>query len=121
MKTQWTRILAAGILAELLLLAIYIPAQRYAGPAFLPIAILDVVGSMLLAGFWIARKTPSQFLLHGLLVGIVANAVYAILKPIAAGWGHFFAVAGFKTLVCATGACLGGRFSRSVAISKPPL
>ncbi len=121
MKIQWKPVLIAGISAELALLAIYILAKKYAGPAFVVIAILDVAGSMFLAGFWVARKTTSQFLAHGVMAGIVANAVYAVLSPLAGGWGRFFVVVVIKTLICAAGAYAGGKLSRRQAASGPPL
>jgi hypothetical protein len=48
MKINWIRIVIAGIWAELLLLAIYIPAKEYAGAAFIVIAVLAMLGSMFL-------------------------------------------------------------------------
>jgi hypothetical protein len=49
MKIHWKRILAAGIWSELLLLAIYLSARLFAGPAFFFIAFSAVVGTMFLA------------------------------------------------------------------------
>ena len=49
MKLHWKRILFAGISAELLLLAIYLPAKRYAGTAFMAIAVVEVIASIFLS------------------------------------------------------------------------
>ncbi len=121
MKIHWKRIVVAGIWSELLLLAIFLPARQYAGPSFFLIAFFDVVGTMFLAGLWTARTIAARFLLHGVLVGVAANIVYVILRESMAGnipsispiesWGHFFALAIFKTLVCATGAYVGRLFT----------
>jgi len=119
MKIHWKRILVAGIWSELLLLAIYLSARRFAGPAFFFIAFSAVVGTMFLAGLWTARTIKARFLFHGVLVGIAANTVYVLLRETMAGnvpsispiesWGRFFTLVIFKTLVCSAGAYAGGR------------
>ena len=86
MKIHWVRILIAAIWAELLLLAIYVPTIRYgiSLPAFIILAILVLVflGPMFLGGLWVAGKIESRFILHGVLVGILANVVYVPLMSV---------------------------------------
>jgi putative membrane protein (TIGR04086 family) len=79
MGINWKRVVIAGIWSEFLLLAIYLPAKQYAGSAFIPIALLAMLGSMFLGGLWVARKVESRFLPHGVLVGIMANVVFYVL------------------------------------------
>ena len=78
MKINWKRVVIAGIWSEFLLLVIYIPTKIYAGPTLLPIAILAMLGSMFSGGLWTVRKVESHFVLHGLLVGIIANVVFYV-------------------------------------------
>ena len=133
MKIHWTRILVAGIWSELLLLAIYLPARRFAGQAIFLIAFLEVVGMMFLAGWWTARTLEARFVFHGVLVGIAASTVYVVLRETMAkyvpsispidSWGHFSALAIFKTLLCMAGAYVAGRLSvkpQPIRSFKPP-
>ncbi len=125
MIINWKRIVIAGIWSEFLLLAIYMPAKIYAVPAFPAIAILAMLGSMFLGGLWAVRKIDSRFLLHGVLVGIIANVVFYVplftLVPIF--WPnesigglleHIFAAA-IKILGAAIGSYVGGRLWKKSA------
>lgn len=116
MKLNWKRIVIAGILSELLLIAAYLPAKKYAAGSVVGIivAVLAWFGSMFLGGLWVARKVESRFILHGLLVGIVASIVWAILEPIIMPgpqylWMIELRAAVFNILVCMAGAYVGGR------------
>jgi putative membrane protein (TIGR04086 family) len=119
MKINWKRVVIAAIWSELLLMAIYFPAKMYSVPGFPAIAILAMLGSMFLGGLWAVRKVESHFVLHGLLVGIIANVVFyvplLVLMPIF--WPnesigglieHIFAAA-IKILGAAIGGYVGGR------------
>jgi hypothetical protein len=79
MKINWKRVVIAGIWSELVLLAIWLTARKYAGSAFVIIAVLDEIGLMFLGGLWAARKIESRFVLHGVLVGLVANILFIAL------------------------------------------
>jgi putative membrane protein (TIGR04086 family) len=122
MKINWKRVVIAGLWSEVLLLAIYLPARQYAGSAFQAIAIVAMLGSMFLGGFWAARRIDSRFLLSGALVGIVANIVFYILlfslspifmpnESLGTVSAHIFAVV-IKTLGSAAGGYVGGRLYR---------
>jgi hypothetical protein len=121
MKINWKRVVIAAIWAELLLLAIYFPAKFYAGSAFIAIALLAMLGSMFLGGLWVSRKVESQFLLHGVLVGIFANVVFyvplfafVLMSPNADTGSlsvHIF-TAVTKVLGAAIGGYVGGRFKK---------
>lgn len=130
MKINWKRVVIAGIWSELLLLAIYIPTIRnaIAFPAFaiLTILVLVFLGPMFLGGLWVARKIESRFILHGVLVGILANVLYVPLMSVLSRLlgsqvisqgqkmdpqvmlflGIIFVV--LKVLGAVTGACVGG-------------
>jgi hypothetical protein len=81
MKINWKRVVIAGILFEILLTLIYIAAQ-YAGPYRLAIVLLDWFGIMFWGGLWVARKIESRFVIHGFLVGIIANLLFFPLRPL---------------------------------------
>ena len=81
MKINWIRVVIAGILFEILLTLIYIAAQ-YAGSYRVAIVFLDWFVIMFLGGLWVARKIESRFVMHGLLIGIIANLLFFPLRPL---------------------------------------
>jgi hypothetical protein len=86
MKINWKRVVIAAIWSELVLTVIYI-AVRYAisaglSSAFGIIITLDWFGLMFLGGLWVTRGIESRFVLHGLLVGVIANILYFPLIPL---------------------------------------
>lgn len=77
MKIKWIRVLIAGIWAEALLLVVRIPIRLYFGaapPIYIGVIVWFV--PMFLGGLWVAKKLESRYILHGVLVGIVANIVF---------------------------------------------
>jgi hypothetical protein len=83
MKIHWGRIVIAAIWSELLLFAIYLLAGFVpAGLARRTFVYLDWFGLMFLGGLWVVRKIDSRFVLHGLLVGIIANILFFPLGPL---------------------------------------
>jgi hypothetical protein len=81
MKINWGRILNAGLVIEILFIGLYQIFAALHGEADLANYIFVVIGSfvfMLLGALWVARKIESRFILHGLLVGIVAIVYYVI-------------------------------------------
>ena len=126
MNINWKRIVIGAIWSELLLLAIYFPAKFYAGSAFIPIALLAMLGSMFLGGLWAVRKSESRFLLQGILVGIFANVVFYVplfafmlMSPNADTGSHsdhiFAAVT--KILGAAIGGFVGGRLRKKLRMT----
>lgn len=121
MKINGKRILVAAVFAELVLFAIYLPGRRqYADPRsdFRHIFLLCMVILMFLGGLWVARKIESHFILHGLLMGIVANVIYVLLAPLFVyrtspsprfHWMALIFWALPKMLPAAAGAFVGGR------------
>jgi hypothetical protein len=82
MKINWIRILIAGLWAEALLILIRIPILKYVeSPSFL-VGVLVWTVPMFLGGLWVARKIESRFILHGVLVGIVANILWIPLQSL---------------------------------------
>ena len=79
-KMHWVRILIGGCLAEAALILLVIPVAMKWGQH--PLLYLAPAGSLVLCflfGFWVGRGVKSRFVLHGLLVGVVAMAIYLAL------------------------------------------
>lgn len=79
-KMHWVRILVGGFLAEASLVLILIPISLKFGQQ--PLLYLAPAGSLVtcfLFGLWAARGIKSRFILHGILVGVVAMLIYIAL------------------------------------------
>jgi hypothetical protein len=80
MKISWGRVVNAGLVAEILLLLVYeFVVQLYGrGTASSVVVIGGCFIFMLLGALWVGRKIESRFVLHGILVGVVAIVYYVI-------------------------------------------
>jgi uncharacterized membrane protein YccF (DUF307 family) len=118
-KINWKRILVAAICAEVVVAVIYVPAkENLSESAFGILAISNFIVWMFLAGFWVASRINSRFILHGALVGILSNVIWYFLSPIIMGDGTlwrgflnliYLVIFPFKTLPAMAGAYAGGR------------
>ena len=92
-KVHWVRILIGGLLAEAVLILLIIPASMKWGQ--LPLLHLAPAGSLVLYflfGFWVGRGVKWGFVLHGLLVGVVATTIYLALTRLQPEpWAYVFA------------------------------
>jgi len=74
---HWARALIGGLLAEVAVFAVVVPISLALGQQSLlysaPVASL--VACFLLA-LWVGRGVSSRFVLHGVLVGVVAALLY---------------------------------------------
>ena len=99
-RIRWGRIIAGGLLAEVALIIAIVPAGLKLGDAFLRYTAGP--GSFLfcfLGALWVGRKLESRFVLHGVLVGIVAALFYIALtklqpEPMAYVIAHVLKLAG---------------------------
>ena len=82
MKIHWKWVVIVGILSELLLLVLRFPFLRYDGPGSYAVSFLIHFIPLFLGGLLIARKIESRFVLHGVLVGIVANLLLVFIIPL---------------------------------------
>ena len=80
-RIRWLRIIVAAVLVEVVLLAIAIPLNMSAnGRALLLALVIPLcVAGTLIGGWWAAQRAGGLFLLHGLLVGVLAALIYAAL------------------------------------------
>jgi len=77
---HWVRILIGGFLAEALLILIVIPINMKFGQT--PLLWIAPVGSLVtcfLFAWWVGRGISSRYVLHGVLVGVVAMLIYLAL------------------------------------------
>ena len=80
MKINWKRVLIVGFISEIVLFALFqLVSLLPVGPLRETLVYLDWFGLMFLSGLWIARRVESQFALHGVLVGIVANILFVVI------------------------------------------
>jgi len=83
MKIHWSRILNAGLVAEILFVFLYEFIRYFTDIETIRIfvVIYIVFGGfvvMAIATLWVARKIESHFILHGVLVGAVAIVAYIL-------------------------------------------
>jgi putative membrane protein (TIGR04086 family) len=80
-KIHWWRVIASAVVVEVVLLAIAIPLNLSAsGQAALLVLVIPLctIGAFL-GGWWAARGASDRFLVHGLLVGVLAAVIYGAL------------------------------------------
>jgi putative membrane protein (TIGR04086 family) len=76
-RIHWGRILIGGLLAEVALILAIVPLGLRLGDNFLHYTAPP--GSFVmcfLGALWVCRRIESHFLLHGILVGVVAALIY---------------------------------------------
>ena len=87
-QLRWGRILLGGFLAELLLIVVVIPL-RAAGSSESALTALAVVGSFVVfvpIAWWLGRSLARP-VLHGVLMGAAAIAIYLLLTVAATLFG----------------------------------
>jgi hypothetical protein len=77
---RWGRILLGGLLVEVVLIVLTAPVFMFMGTQAMMVIVSPALFVVdLLFAYWVARKAQAHFLLHGLLVGVVATAIYTAL------------------------------------------
>jgi putative membrane protein (TIGR04086 family) len=124
MKINWKRVVIAAVWSELVLFILFLLTASYVSePARRMVNRLEWLGLLFLGGLWVARKIDSRFILHGLLVGIIANILFFPLTPLiglflrpgpprsGASTGLLISFV-LKMLAAAAGAYVGGRLRK---------
>ena len=99
-RLHWGPIIAAGLLAEIALILAIVPLGLRLGNVFLRYtAPPGSFATCFLAALWLSRKITSRFVLHGILVGVVATLFYLTLtrfkpEPLAYVIAHILKLAG---------------------------
>jgi putative membrane protein (TIGR04086 family) len=77
---RWLRVLLAGFLAEVLVIALVIPFALLLGKNTLTYTapVASFLACFVFA-IWVGRRLDSRFALHGILVGVVATLIYVAL------------------------------------------
>jgi hypothetical protein len=119
MSIQWGRVLLAAFLMELVLFAIAIPLFLSGAGRVL---IYVVPPAALIATFavtvWLGRKINSNFVLHGVLIGIVGTLMYVGLTRAQPEPWQYWAAHALKVVGGAAGGMVLAR--RQIATNKPP-
>jgi putative membrane protein (TIGR04086 family) len=107
---HWLRILVGGSLAELSVIAFVIPISRLFGQhSLLYVAPPASMVACFLFALWVGRRIDSRFVLHGVLVGVVATLIYvALTRAQPEPWPYLVAHA-LKILGGAAGGFVTGR------------
>lgn len=115
---RWLRILLGGFLAEVSVIALVILLSLLFGKQTIPSTALfgSLLGCFLFA-LWVARRVDSRFILHGILVGLVATLIYVGLtrgrpEPVAYLVAH-----GLKLIGGAAGGFVAARQQKPASVS----
>src|SRR3984957_13892179 len=81
---RWGRVAVGGVCAELAVFAIVFPVLHFWGQtAFLASILVTSAALPFIFALWVDRRVESHFVLHGLMVGVVAALMYVIVA-----WGQ---------------------------------
>lgn len=109
-RIHWVRALAGGFLAEFSVFVVVIPVLMLWGqhPLLYVAPPASLVACFLFA-VWVSRKVNSHFVLHGILVGVVATLIYVgLTKGQPEPWQYILAHA-LKILGGAAGGLVASR------------
>lgn len=99
-RIHWVRVLVGGFLAELSVFAVVLPVLLlYGQHPLLYVAPPASLVACFLFAFWVGRGVDGKFLLHGILVGVVATLLYVGLtrgrpEPLAYLFAHVLKILG---------------------------
>jgi hypothetical protein len=83
-QLRWGRVLIGGFLAELIVFAIVFPVLYLFGQqAFLASILITSAVMPFIFAIWVCMRAESHFVLHGVLVGLVAALIY-----LGVAWGQ---------------------------------
>lgn len=127
-RIHWVRVLIGGFLAELSVFAVVVPVSLFYGQhALLYAAPPASLVTCFLFALWVGRRVDSRFVLHGILVGVVATLLYVGLtlgrpEPLAYLVAHVLKILGGAAggLVAARrGSLLGAREEEQRIVVAP--
>lgn len=107
---HWARVLIGGFLAEVSVFVLVIPVYIIAGQrALLYAAPLASLAMCFLFALWVGRRLESRFVLHGILVGVVATLLYVAVTRAHNEPFAYLVAHGLKILGGAGGGLVAGR------------
>lgn len=109
-RIHWMRVLIGGLLVEASLFVVVIPIYNILGqrPLLYVVPVASFVMSFVF-GLWVGRRVESHFVLHGILVGIVATLLYVGMTRAHAEPFAYLLAHGLKLLGGAAGGFVAGR------------
>ena len=79
MGIRWVRVVLGALLLEIVLIVTLAPLSFISQTAVIAAVPIAAFGWGLVVSAWILRKVPSALLLHAVLIGVVATAMYFAL------------------------------------------
>jgi hypothetical protein len=117
-RIHWVRVLIGGFLSEASVFAVVIPIFKISGPHALVYAAPSASLVMcFLFALWVGRRLESRFVLHGILVGVVATLLYVALTLARPEPFAYLVAHGLKILGGAGGGLIAGR--QRATVTKP--
>ena len=115
---HWLRILLGGFLAEVSVIALVIPVSLLFGKQTIPsTALLGSLLACFLFALWVARRVDSRFVLHGILVGLVAALIYVALTRGRPEPAAYLVAHGLKIIGGAAGGFVASRQQKPASVS----
>lgn len=106
---RWLRVLIGGLFVEASLFAVVIPVLKVSGQhALLYVVPVASFAMCFVFGLWVGRRVESRFVLHGMLVGIVATLLYVGMTRAHSEPFAYLLAHGLKVLGGAAGGFLAG-------------
>ena len=110
MRIHWMRVLIGGLFVEASLFAVVIPVLKIYGQHALLYVVPVASFVMCFAfGFLVGRRVESRFILHGMLLGIVATLLYVGMTKAHAEPLAYLLAHGLKILGGAAGSFVAGQ------------
>jgi len=119
-RIHWGRIFLGGFLAEAVVVAIAIPIFMISGQhALLYVAPAASLVSCFLFALWVGRKVEVRFVVHGVLVGVVATVLYVGLTLARPEPFAYLVAHALKILGGAAGGAVAGRRQAATTTDLP--
>jgi hypothetical protein len=119
-RIHWIRILIGGFLAEVAVFVVVIPVLKMYGQH--PLLYVAPVASLVMCflfAWWVGRRIESRFVLHGVLVGVVATLLYVALTRAHPEPFAYLVAHALKMLGGAAGGLVAARRASMLAIGMP--
>jgi putative membrane protein (TIGR04086 family) len=118
-RIHWARVAVGGFLAEVAVFVALVPVFLLFGQRALPYAapVASLV-MMFLFAVWVGRRIESRFVLHGVLVGIVATLLYVALTLAQPEPFMYLVAHGLKIVGGAAGGFVAGRRAKTATATR---
>ena len=107
-RVRWLRVLIGGLFVEASLFAVVIPVLKISGQHAFYVVPVASFAMCFVFGLWVGRRVESRFVLHGMLVGIVATLLYVGMTRAHSEPFAYLLAHGLKVLGGAAGGFVAG-------------